>query len=69
MHKIESLPRIAGKELDITQVHNLYLSENAIRCVVMPDETYYNNVTHPADVEAATKYVRTHPADFSLGGS
>ena len=69
MEKIASLPTTAGKELDITQVHNLYLQEHNIRCIVMPDGTYYNNVTHPADVDAASEYVRTHPGDFSLGGS
>ena len=27
-------------------------------------ETYYNNVTFPADVDAACEYVRTHPGEF-----
>jgi dTDP-glucose pyrophosphorylase len=66
MRKIESLPKTESKELDITQVHNVYLQEGNIRCIVMPDGTYYNNVTYPADVEAASEYVRTHPAEFTL---
>lgn len=57
MKKIASLPVVEGRELDITQVHKLYLAENAIRCVVMPEGTYYNNVTHPADVEAASLWL------------
>lgn len=64
MNKIEWLPKAEWKELDITQVHNVYLQEENIRCVIMPDGTYYNNVTHPADVDAASEYVRTHPVEF-----
>ncbi len=66
MRKIEALPKTGLKELDITQVHNVYLQEENVRCVVMPDGTYYNNVTHPADVDAASEYVRTHPGEFTL---
>lgn len=66
MNLIASLPKIDWKELDITQVHNVYLQKNTIRCVVMPDGTYYNNVTHPADVDTASEYVRTHPEEFKM---
>jgi dTDP-glucose pyrophosphorylase len=66
MRKIEALPKTGLKELDITQVHNVYLQEENVRCVVMSDDTYYNNVTHPADVDAASEYVRTHPGEFTL---
>jgi dTDP-glucose pyrophosphorylase len=57
MRKIESLPKEAWTEIDITQVHNLYLWEGTIRCVVMGEGTYYNNVTHPDDVDAASTWL------------
>jgi len=50
-------------EYEITGVNDSYLQNSALTCTDM-GETYYNNVTHPADVYAASEYVRTHPGEF-----
>lgn len=52
-------------EYEITGVNNSYLEDGALTCTDM-GTTYYNNVTFPADVDAASEYVRTHPAEFTL---
>lgn len=50
-------------EYEITGVNNSYLQNSALTCTDMGG-TYYNNITFPVDVDAASEYVRTHPGEF-----
>lgn len=54
--RIERLQPSARGEYEITGVHESYIETGDIICTDMGD-TYYNNVTYPADVENAGKWL------------
>lgn len=61
--RIWNLPISPRGEYEITGVNNSYLWDGVLACTDM-GKTYYNNVTFPADVDAASEYVRTHSDEF-----
>lgn len=61
--RIEVLQPSARGEYEITGVHTSYIETENIVCTDMGD-TYYNNVTYPADVENASEWLRENASIF-----